>query len=200
VTAIDLVPAETIQRREVRRRLVRWGRRLALLLVVAAGLHVVLVAVASGQRTELARLQQTYSDLKERIRRAEGLLAERENLARHREAIALIRGARTAGHYLDAVGATMTPDSFLDTLVLERCPPVERQDPRGADACRARLRIQGRAPGHEQVGRILRSMIARPEFRDVSLVSVTDPPRGAEPDAVSFEIVCVLAETGGTGG
>ena len=63
-----------------------------------------------------------------------------------------------------------------------------------------RLRIQGRAPGPEEVGRILRSMIGRPEFRQVTLVSVTDPRRITGRDEVSFEIVCELTETGGTGG
>jgi hypothetical protein len=202
VTVIDLIPPETIQRRDVQRRLGRWGARAGLVVAAGSVFYAALAAIASGQREELAGLQQTYSDLQDQLRRAEGLLQERQNLGRHREAIALIRGGRSAGHYLDAVGATMTPDSYLDALVLERCPPGEREDPeaRAPEACLGQLRLQGRARGHEEVGWILRSMIARPEFREVSLVSVTDPPRGTGPDEVSFEIVCVLAETGRTGG
>ena len=201
MTVIDLIPPETIQRRDARRRLARWGSRVGLVVAVGAGLYATLIAVASGQTEELARLQQTYSDLQGQLRRAEGLLEEWQHLVRHREAIALIRGGRSGGHYLDAVGATLTPDSYLDAIVLERCP-VEPEAPEGAapEPCVGRLRIQGRAPGPEEVGRILRSMIGRPEFRQVTLVSVTDPRAVTGRDEVSFEIVCELSETKGTGG
>jgi Tfp pilus assembly protein PilN len=202
VTSIDLVPPEAIRRRDTRRRLHRWGSRLGTGLAVAIVVHVALVQLASGQKRELERLTRSYSHLQQQLQRAEGLLQQRENLGRHREAITLIRGDRSADRYLELLGATLTPDSYLDSLILDRCPPFEREarDPRKQQACEARLRIRGFAPGHEQVGHILRSLIARSEFRSVSLVSVTDPPRGDQSREVTFEILCVLAETQGIGG
>jgi len=203
VTSIDLVPPDAIARRETRRRLRRWGVRLGVGVGAALAMHATLVGLARAQRSELDDLTHRYSTLLEHLRRADELLEQREDLERHREAISLIRRDRTAGHYLALLGASLTTDSYLESLSLERCPPFERDAaaPKTAETCDARLRIRGRAPGHEEVGRILRAMIARSEFRGVNLVSVTDPPhtRGERPDEVTFEILCVLAEVQGSG-
>jgi hypothetical protein len=210
MTSIDLIPPDTIARRDSRRRLRRWGFRLGFGTVLATTLHVALVELATGQHAELSQLTQRYTRLQEELERADGLLEKREELGRRREAISLIRGTRTAGHYLELLESTLTPESYLTTLVLERCPPFERdeRDPTRQEACRARLRISGLAAEHAHVGRILREMIARDEFVKVGLVSVNELPPEPEsrkksrkksrtkpkPPGVAFEILCVLAE------
>ena len=197
MTSIDLVPPEAIRRRETRQRLRRWGTRLGTGFVVAVVVHVGLVQLAAGQRDELDRLTRKYSQLQEQLERAEGLLEQREELGRHREAISLIRADDTSGHYLDLLGGTLPPQSYLTTLALERCPPFEREarDRRDPQECQARLRLQGNAPGHEAVGQIIRGLVGRDEFKSVSLVSVSDPLHGtAGKDEVTFEILCVLAD------
>ena len=195
MTAIDLVPPEAIARRETRRGLRRWAVRFSLSVILAAAVYGGLVSLAAGRDAELQALTGRYTALQDRLARAETLLKERSRLSLHREAIGLIRSERTAGWFLEVLGQTLTPESYLRSLTLNRCPysDQEERDKKKKEPCGADLTLRGHAPGHEQVGQIIRGLVSTGHFKGVRLVSVTDPAKAGKRREVDFEIQCVLS-------
>ena len=191
MTSINLIPTEAAAIREARRRSRRWRIRLTLAAVAALVLYGGLVRLAAVRRAEVGRLNRTYALLHEHIQAAERILGERDRLDRQVEAISRVRGRRTASWYLDCLEEALPSGSYLNTLQLgEERPagPVGVPESHEDKAPEPKLRISGRAPGHQEVGRIIRELIAANCFTDVNLVSVAEPT--VEGREVDFEIAC----------
>ncbi len=203
MTSINLVPGDLLARRDARCKLRSWVIRLLALIVVLAGAYGGLTHMAATQAAEVRQLAQRYARLQERIGSAETLIQERENLTRRRAATAQLRAGQTAAWFLDALGQALTPESYLSLVALERCPLVidEEQQPGtpGNQQCMASLRIRGRAPGHRQVGEILRRLSDLAGLDAVTLVSASEFTNEGGPSEVEFEVLCTLQAQAGQG-
>ncbi|MFH1277603.1 MAG: hypothetical protein ABIK65_04415 [Candidatus Eisenbacteria bacterium] len=199
MTSIDLIPQETHTRREARRRLRAWGRRLALGAAAGAALYVGLVRMAESGNAELVRMSGRYATLQDRLRQAESLIAERDRLSEHRQAIQAIRRGPTMGSHLEAIGGSLPEECFLTRLDLDLCAQAGSKGWTGLGSapCIATLRVRGTAPDHPEVGRIIRGMFDTGRFEEVALVSVDETPGRERAEGVEFEIFCTL--TAGTG-
>jgi len=193
MTTIDLIPPDAVARRETTRRVHVWTKRAGAISAVAVVLYIVLVHMADSGNAELLQLSVRYSALQERLRFAESLIQERDRLSEHRKVISAIRRDRTAGGLLEALGVTLTPESRLSHLTIDMCgsPDSNRWGLGGGDDCNAAIMIRGTAPEHQQVGRILRNLVASSAFDQAGLVSAKEPELS---DGVQFEIVCSLAD------
>jgi len=201
MTRIDLIPPETLAARETDHRLRLWAKRLGVLAVFAVALFSALSRVAAGEEARLRELTGRYSLLQERVRRAESLIAERDRLARYHEVIDRIRADRTAVRYMVLMGETLTPDAYLTNLQMNLCSYNDSRlwDGLTDKGCMPRLRIEGRARGHREVGMVIRQMALSGGFGAVSLVSVSESEKSDE-GKVEFEIQCVLGDGGGAEG
>jgi len=193
MTSIDLIPPDTVARRETARRIHVWAKRAGAISAVAVVFYVVLVHMADSGNAELLQLSVKYSALQERLRFAESLIQERDRLSEHRKVISVIRRDRTAGGLLEALGETLTPESHLQHLTINMCgsPDSNRWGLGGGDECNAVLMIRGTAPEHQHVGRTLRNLVASSAFDQAGLISAKEPDRSK---GVQFEIICSLAE------
>jgi len=59
-------------------------------------------------------------------------------------------------------------------------------------ACEPGLQVRGRAPDHQEVGRIIRRMFAAGTFGEVKLISISEPMKSDKRREVEFELVCTL--------
>jgi len=194
---IDLIPPDVQARRETGNRVRSWGRRLTLFAVVGAILLGGLFWLVEGRNSELAQLADKHGGLQERLQRAGSLLEERRRLARTHKAISLINTDRTAGWLLGILDSTMTPDTYLESVVVERCPPPDPEtDIAEGDPCVGSMKVRGIAPGHKQVGHLIQELITLEAFSDVALMSSRDSTQPGHGDRVEFEIFCMLQGEG----
>jgi hypothetical protein len=194
---LDLMPPETALRREVRRCASNWARRLILGASLTAFLYVSLSALASAQDAKLTELSKKYTALNGRLQRAGGLLAERNKLTRNYEAISLLANDRKTTEVLGTIGSALTPESHLSFLQIDRrIPegegPADAPGDAPAEETGGQLCIRGVAPGHGQVGDVIKSMIASGVFSEVRLVWTKDASVAGAPSRIEFEIECVL--------
>jgi hypothetical protein len=194
MTVINLVPPDTVARLERGRKVRRWSYRLAICCFLAFAVYLGLGMLTASQSAELQKLTGKYTELQGRLQFADSLLIERDQLERNQKAIALVRGHRTAAWLLEILGETLTPDSYLSLLKLDQCPYVdpEERNNRKEGSCTPALDIRGFAPGHKEVGQIIRRLVSSGQFMEVSLISVKDPVRSAKTPLVEFEIHCAL--------
>lgn len=200
MTSIDLVPPETVARRETKRRLRGWGRRFALVGAIGIAVYVGLVRMADAGNAELVRLSGRYVALQDRLRQAESLIAERDRLSEHRQAIRAIRRGETMGAYLEAIGAALPERCSFTRLELDLCAQAGSKGWAGLGSapCMIILRIRGTAPDHPVVGLIIRGMYDTGRFEEVALVSVDEAASHAEGVGVEFELFCTMTEGTGT--
>ncbi len=196
MTIINLIPAHVLEERHIRRCMRRWSVRLVTCAAILGGLYAGIVRVATGPNAEVRKLSEQVEQLQVRFRGAEGLIGERDRLAKRQEAIASISDARRTGWYLEEVGRALTPESYLNYLGLDRCFVAEEQrgDRARRDDCRANLSLRGYAPGHSDVGKVLAALKATGAFEDVTLASVTELPGERGQRSVRFHMECRLAQ------
>jgi Tfp pilus assembly protein PilN len=197
---LDLMPPETAIRREARRRVFNWARRLALGASLAGLLYACLGALASAQEAELTGLSREYSALNGRLQSAGGLLTERNRLTRNYEAISLLANERKTTDVLRTLGSALTPESYLSFLQIDR----RAQDDTGqaetpSDPGGGTLRVRGFAPGHGQVGDFIKNLITSETFSEVRLVWTKDASADAAPSRVEFEVECSLKDPAAPG-
>jgi hypothetical protein len=195
VSGVNLIPPDLLGRREARRALRRWIARLGLTLALLSLFYSALARLAAGQLGEVDRVSGRYASLSERLQSADALIQERNRLVERRSLIGFIREELTAYSLINALGAALTPEVYLTHLSVARCAPEEQEQaaPRG-EPCRPTLMLRGHAPGHREVGELLRRLGVQPVFRAVSLVSVNDPAEPGGAGGVDFEMLCELAE------
>jgi len=194
MTTINLIPHEVLLARALRRRMRRWGLRLALTLLVLLGAYGGLEQLVSGGSSEYRELSGECSAIREGLHSAEALVQERDRLLVRRATIAAIQGSAKTGALLTALGDALTPQSYLTFLAVERCAPSPASDAPATD-CRGRLHLRGRAPGHREVGQVIRRLEQAKVFREVMLRAITDPI-GAAGGGIEFELFCSLEESG----
>jgi hypothetical protein len=194
MTSIDLIPPELLVRRETKRRLRTWGKRLLTVAVVGAALFVVLVRMAESGNAELIQMSGRYAALQDRLGQAESLIQERDRLAQHQEAIGAIRRGATVGTYLEALGEAIPENSYLRRIDLRMCNASRPKNWTGIgeEECTATVQLRGTAPTHQDVGRIIRGLFDTGRFEEVGLVSLSEPMSGQGPDMVDFELLCSL--------
>ncbi len=193
MTVIDLIPPEIHAGKVVKRRIRIWTGRLVLFCVAATCVYIGLYQQVTARESDLQQLSIKYAALQQQLQHAEYLLAERERLVLQREAIGLIRGNHTAGHYMEQLGYVFTPDSFLTSLDIVLCAYSDfelggqqiRECPNG-------LKIIGQAPGHGEVGLIIRQMAATQEFGRVDLISISETKGKEQQSSVAFELMCTM--------
>jgi hypothetical protein len=195
MTVINLVPSGVLLERESRRALRSWSVRLAACALVLGGAYVGILRVAGGPSAEVRRLSERMEQLQVRFRGAEGLIGERDRLDRRLQAIESISEAEPAGWFLELVGHSLTRESYLNYLELERCLVEDEKSGRGRkDECVPTLTLRGYAPGHSEVGEVLRALKESGAFRDVTLASVSELPGEALQRDVRFHLACRVAE------
>lgn len=194
MTSIDLIPPETLVRRESKRRLRAWGRRLLVVVVCGVGLFTVLIRIAESGNAELVRMSGRYVALQDRLGQAESLIQERDRLAQHEEAIQAIRRDATVGAFLEALGEAIPEDSYLRRIDLQMCNAARPKNWTGIGnaECAATVQVSGTAPTHQDVGRIIRGLFATGRFEEVGLVSLREPNTREDPVSVEFELFCSL--------
>lgn len=194
MTSIDLTPPERLVRRVRNTSLKKWGNRLGVVLLCAVISYIGVARVAGAKEAELKQVTGKYALLQERLRKAESLLEERDNLARHQEAIRLIRNDRTAGWYLELLGDLLTADSYLTKLNLDLCPYSDSKiwGNLNKDNCSPSLTLEGHASGHQQVGKIIGHMNDSGIFQEVGLISIQVPSGSGKSLGVDFEIRCSI--------
>jgi hypothetical protein len=194
MTGINLIPPDTVARLEGRRRIRRWAYRLAICGSLAFAVYIGLGMLTASQSAELQKLTGRYTELQGRLQFADSLLIERDQLERNQNAITLVRRNRTAAWLLEILGETLTPNSYLTLLKLDQCPYVdpEQRNNLKEGSCTPSLDIRGFAPGHKEVGQIIRQLVSSDEFTEVNLVSIRDPVRPEKSLQVEFEIHCAL--------
>lgn len=198
MTTINLIPPDTLLRRDMNRRIRWWARRLGIGLLFLGLLYAGLLHLASGREAEVEQMTSKYALLRERFRRAESLVGERDRLAKRRAAIRSLRDDRTTGWYLEVLGEKLTAGSYLDLIILDRRVSAgSNQARRGkTDQYAMHLKIRGWAPGHGQVGEIIRRLVDSETFGDVNLISVREPRGLRGRGEVEFELQCRLSEEG----
>ena len=117
---IDLIPPDVHARRQTGNYVKIWARRLGLFALFGALALGGLYWLVDGRNSELLSLADRHGGLQQRLERAGSLLEERERLATSHQAISLITTNRNAGWLLGILESTMTPDTYLRTLVIER--------------------------------------------------------------------------------
>jgi hypothetical protein len=194
---IDLIPPDIQARRDSDNRVRAWGRRLALFAISGAIVLGGLFWFVKARNSELVSLAHKHGGLQESLQRAGSLLEERRRLARTHKAISLINTDRTAGWLLGILESTMTPDTYLESVVVERCPPQdpEVEIPEG-DPCVGSMKVKGIAPGHKEVGHLIQELITLEAFSDVALISSRDSTQPGHGNQVEFEIFCMLQGEG----
>jgi len=178
MTVINLVPHEVL---------------VAPLLVLLAG-YAGLDRLVSGRSSEYRQLTGECSEIREDLRSAEALIQERDRLLARRATIVAIQHSAKTSAVLAALGDALTPESYLTFLAVERCAPKPAGDEEAAD-CRGRLHLRGRAPGHREVGRVIRQLESTSAFGEVTLGTITDPV-GTAGGGVEFELFCSLGKPG----
>ena len=195
MTVINLIPPAVALRRVSRKHLRRWAARLlgcALILAVAYG---AVVRIAAGPSSEVRRLSERVDQLQVRFRGAESVISERDRLASRHVAIASISNAPRAGWYLGQIGAALPPDTYLNYVELEHCLVADEKGGRGKkDECNSNLVLRGYAPGHGDVGEVLRALKTCGAFSEVTLSAVTELPGESPRRDVRFHLECRLAE------
>ncbi len=194
MTSIDLTPPERIVRRVARVSLRRWGTRIGMVVLVVTLSYVGLVRLAAARGGDLQMITVRYAALQGRLQKAESLIAERDNLARHREAISLIRNEQTAAWYMELIGGFLTADSFLTSLTLDLCAYSDSKiwGTLNKEECGPSLRIMGHARGHQQVGQIIGGMNASGIFGEVDLISIQGSDDTGSSRGVDFEMLCTI--------
>ncbi|MBM3317388.1 MAG: hypothetical protein FJY75_06005 [Candidatus Eisenbacteria bacterium] len=192
---VNLIPPDLLERREARRLSRAWIGRLGVTLALLGVLFAALGRLAARQIEEVDRAAASYAALTARLQSAEELLRLRDRLAERHDMIGFIRGEMTADQLLEALAASLAPDTYLTCLSLERCPPAEAEaaPAPGAAPCESSLMLRGLAPGHRDVGEVLRRLGAQPVFRGVTLVSVQGPAAEQRAGELEFEMLCRLA-------
>ena len=195
MTVINLIPPVILQQRLSRKTMRLWSGRLIICALALTIAYVMIMRVASGPSSEVRRLSERVEQLQVRFRGAESVIGERDRLATRLAAIASISNAPRAGWYLEQVGTALTSDSYLNYVGLEHCLVSEEKSGRGKkEECKSNLVLRGYAPGHEDVGEMLRALKACGAFSDVTLAAVTELP-GEDPRRdVRFHLECQLAE------
>jgi len=198
VSAVDLLPPDVLTRREAEARLRVWARRLLVSGLAMGAAFVGLDRLEERHSSEAEKLIARYRQIERKLQHAGSLMEDRERIIAGREAVALLRGNTTAVRLLRVVDETFPPSSRLTSFDLERCPPGEKTEEgvEELDPCYATMTVRGLAPGHKEVGRIIRNMIASKAFSEVALVSSGYIEGPAGPREVEFEILCVLAGEG----
>ncbi len=195
MTSINLIPPAVVLRRTNRKLLRRWATRLAGCALALAVAYGVIVRVAAGPSAEVRRLSERVDELQVRFRGAESIISERDRLATRHAAIASISTAPRAGWYLEQIGAALTPACYLNYVGLEHCLVPDEQSKRSRkDECSSNLELRGYAPGHGDVGEVLRSLKTCGAFSDVNLAAVTELPGESGQRDVRFHLKCRLAE------
>lgn len=195
MTSINLIPPGVLAQREARKRLRQWAVRLGLTLTLLGPSYVALSRFATARQAEVRALTGRCALLQERLKGAEGLIQERDRLAQRRAVVEQMRDRQPTAQLLEILGQTLTPDSYLSLVSLERCEPPDPEEREGnpQEPCWSTLRLRGRAPGNRQVGEIIRQLAASPVMQEVTLVSVSDPAQEGQ-TAVEFELLCALAD------
>jgi Tfp pilus assembly protein PilN len=189
VRALNLVPPERLARQEFRRHVFKWSRLIGG-AAVALGLSYALIArEVSARLHEMRALTDRYASLEERLRKADNLILERDELARHREAVANIRRVTPAVDLLDTIGAALTPEAYLTVVAVNRAP-AEVPDAEPARA--STVTVRGVAGDHGAVGAILRALRGTTRFESVDLVLTTAAPGDGDQGPVEFELAAVL--------
>jgi hypothetical protein len=198
MTVINLIPPERLEQRESRRCLRTWALRLIAGFAILALAYGGLSHLAARPSEERERLANRHAHLQDRLQQAQNLIRERDRLSRARSAIGSIRESRPAGWFLEVMGEALTKEAYLVQFTLDRSRQDESAPSRSSDEERsATLRLRGRAPGHRQVGEILRRLATSGAFAEVDLVSATEPRRGSPSTGeIEFELLCTLTEEG----
>lgn len=189
MNAINLIPPDLQEQRESRRRARRWMFRLGVQFLLLAAIFGAISMLARGRNAEAARLTRDYTILLGRFRGAQALLDERARLEQRRHVIRLIRDETLVTHHLRSLGESLTNDSYLVLVEFHRESSSPGEDSGG------RFLLRGHAPGHAQVGEILRSLAAAGPFEAVRLVSAQEQTGGESSRWVLFEVDLRLCRT-----
>jgi hypothetical protein len=195
MTVINLIPPVILQQRASRKHLRLWTGRLIVCALALAIAYGGIMRIAAGPSSEVRRLSERVEQLQGRFRGAESVIGERDRLATRLAAIASISNAPRTGWYLEQVGVALTPDTYLNYFGFEHCLVAEEKTGRGKkDECASTLVLRGYAPGHGDVGEVLRALKACGAFSDVALAAVTELPGENPQRDVRFHVECRLAE------
>jgi hypothetical protein len=195
MTVINLIPPVVLLQRASRKQMRLWAGRLIACGFVLAVAYAGIVRIAAGPSSEVRRLSERVEQLQVRFRGAESVIGERDRLATRLAAIASISNAPRAGWYLEQVGTALTPESYLNYVGFEHCLVADEKSGRGKkDECQSSLVLRGYAPGHGDVGEVLRALKVSGAFSDVTLAAVTELPGESPRRDVRFHLECRLAE------
>jgi len=195
MTVINLIPGVILEQRASRKCLHRWAGRLIACGVVLAIAYIGIMRVAAGTRSEVQRLSERVEQLQGRFQGAESVIGERDRLATRLAAIASISNAPRTGWYLEQVGTALTPQAYLNYVGFEHCLVAEGKSGSGKKGeCESSLVLRGYAPGHGDVGEVLRALKACGAFNEVTLAAVTELPGESSRRDVRFHLECRLAE------
>ncbi len=195
MTIINLIPQAILEQRTSRKSMRLWAGRLIACAVLLAVAYAGIMRVAAGTSSEVRRLSARMEQLQGRFQGAESVLGERDRLATRLAAIASISNAPRAGWYLEQVGAALTPEAYLNYVGFEQCLVAEGKSGRGKkDECASNLVLRGYAPGHGDVGEVIRELKACGAFSEVTLAAVTELPGESPRRDVRFHLECRLAE------
>ncbi len=182
MNVINLIPPDLLERKEAKRRARHWLRRLGMQLLVLAAIFAGFSMFARGRSAEATKLTRDYASLLERFRGAQALLDERAHLEQRRRVIRLLRDETPVTAHLRSLGECLTRDSHLLLVEFQKEPAPPGVDPGG------RFLLRGRAPGHTDVGEILRSLAGAEAFEAVRLVSAQEQMGEGSSRWVQFEI------------
>jgi hypothetical protein len=198
MTVINLISPERLEQRASRHCLRNWAVRLIAGFSILAVAYGGLSHLAAQPSEERERLSSRHAHLQDRLQQAQNLIRERDRLGRARAAIGSIQESRPAGWFLEVMGEALTKDAYLVQFTLDRSRPGESGSSRSdGEEGGATLHLRGRAPGHRQVGEILRRLATSGAFAEVDLVSATEPRRGSSASGeIEFELLCTLTEEG----
>lgn len=182
MNTINLIPQDMLEYRESRRRARRWLCRLGVQILVLAAIFAGFSLLARGRDAEATKLTRDYAMLLERFRGAQALLDERASLEQRRQVIRIIRDEAPVTRHLRTLGECLTNDSHLLMVEFQK-----ESAPAGGDAG-GRFLLRGRAPGHSEVGEVLRALSGTEAFEGVRLVSAQEQTGEGSSRWVLFEI------------
>jgi hypothetical protein len=168
----------------------RCGLGIAIVLGLA---HVGVLRAKSGQETRAVELQERYSLLQEEVRLAENLIREWDQLAHRRVAVGVIQEGHPVASLLELTGEALPDPAYLTFFRFQRGHSGRADTPQEKTQ-KTRLVLRGQAPGHPEVGDIIRQLSETGPFSSVRLVSVTDGPSPSDGARFGFELDCTVRE------
>ena len=191
---INLIPPHILLRRETKTATRKWSIRLLILSGVCSCLFLGSLRLIEHQEKLVENSRNKYNLVLNQLNESQALLTHRDQIWDRWDTIRSIHNPRTSAWFLELLSVSLPNESYLNslrfTLPGDRGPGLSNNPTLSP----GRLGFSGTAAGHREVGEIIQALSASGAFRDVNLISVSDPGRVAGNNDLLFEMQCITAE------